>query len=92
VLEAGLGAAHKSAALDALARTTGARGVVYAGDDRTDGPAVARAGVLGGLGIHVRSEERPRAPHGAATVVPGPDALGRLVVLLAQRLGPPRRR
>lgn len=92
VLEAALGDADKSTALASLARATGAKSVVYAGDDRTDRAAIARAGALGGLGIHVRSAEQPRAPRGTAAVVPGSDALGRLVLALAQRLGPERRR
>lgn len=92
VLEAALADADKSTALAELARMTGARSVVYAGDDRTDQAAIARAGALGGLGVHVRSAERPRTPRGATAVVSGPAALGRLVCSLARQIRPRRGR
>ncbi len=85
VLEASVARADKGTALAALMSRTGAASVVYAGDDLTDVPAIALASERG-LGVFVRSSERPAAPPGASAELPGPESvaelLGHLVRLL----------
>jgi trehalose 6-phosphate phosphatase len=86
VLEAELESGDKGDALDALVRKTRAAGVLYAGDDLTDRPAIQRAVELGGLGIFVRSPDRPRAPRGASASLKDQQQMAELVVALAERL------
>lgn len=87
VMEAELSPGDKGVALRALAKASGARAVVYAGDDVTDIPALRAAGDLGGFGIFVRSRERPRKPTGVSKSVSGTDAIAALVAELAVQLG-----
>ncbi|MCZ7678487.1 MAG: hypothetical protein M5U28_06825 [Sandaracinaceae bacterium] len=85
VLEASVARADKGTALVALMSRTGAASVVYAGDDLTDQPAIALASERG-LGVFVRSSERPSAPPGASAELPGPEAVGELLVHLVRLL------
>lgn len=85
VIEASIVQADKGRALRALARRTGAASVVYAGDDRTDEPAIAAASERG-IGIFVRSAERPNAPPGTRAVVYGASAIAALLTALERRL------
>ncbi|MDH5674341.1 MAG: trehalose-phosphatase [Myxococcales bacterium] len=87
VLEAELEPANKGDALEALYKASGARSVVFAGDDLTDRPAIARAVRLGGLGLFVRSPERPRAPAGCTASLVDQGQLAALVGGLAERFG-----
>lgn len=86
VVEAELQPGDKGAALRAIAADTGARGTVYAGDDITDVPALRAAVALGGLGLFVRSPERPRKPRGVSHAIAGPTAVAALIRALADRL------
>lgn len=86
VIEAELRPGDKGLALRALAKTTGARAVVYAGDDVTDTPALRAAVELGGLGLFVRSAERPRRPAGVSHSLAGTQAVAHLIEALAHRL------
>ncbi len=83
VLEAEAAPGDKGEALDAIRFATRAQGVFYAGDDVTDRPAIRRAVRLGGIGVFVRSEERPRAPRGATAAVAGPEGMAELLEELA---------
>ncbi|HEY8431103.1 MAG TPA: trehalose-phosphatase [Sandaracinaceae bacterium] len=85
VLEAQLAPADKGAALLEIARRTGAASVVYAGDDRTDEPAIALASARG-IGVFVRSSERPDPPEGASAVVDGTGEVAAFLAALAARL------
>ena len=62
-----------------MRRRTRARGVVYCGDDVTDIPALRVATELGGIGVFVRSPERPRKPHGITCSVAGPEEIEAMV-------------
>lgn len=75
VLEAELEAGDKGAALRTIHRKLRAKGVVYAGDDLTDAPAIRTAVELGGIGLFVRSKERPRPPRGATAALAGTEAV-----------------
>ena len=76
VLEAEAAPGDKGDALEAIRFASRSRGVVYAGDDITDYPALRRAAVLGGIGIFARSVERPDLPRGMmAAVVDGPEGV-----------------
>ena len=86
VCEAELAPGDKGEALGALFERTRAESVVYAGDDLTDYPAIRKATELGGVGLFVRSVERPRVPRGATAAVDGPAAVADLVAELAVRL------
>ncbi len=77
----------KGEALARLVGATRARGVIYAGDDVTDYPAIRRAAELGGEGLFVRSKERPRAPRSATVSVTNGAELALLLAALADRLG-----
>lgn len=72
----------KGHALSRLVRLTRARGTVYAGDDLTDFPAIARASDLDGVGVFVRSRERRRGPSRATAVLDGPGALSQMLAEL----------
>lgn len=86
VLEAEAAPGDKGDALEAICFASRARGVVYAGDDVTDYPAILRAGRLGGVGIFVRSRERPRPPRGATGAVTGPEGFAELLSDLTEAL------
>jgi trehalose-phosphatase len=83
VCEAEVAAGDKGTALRQLITATRARGVVYAGDDLTDLPAIAVAVDRGGMGLFVTSAERP-APDCATAVLEG---TGAVHVLLAALVG-----
>jgi trehalose 6-phosphate phosphatase len=85
VLEAEIEAGDKGAALLALYRKTRARGVFYAGDDLTDLPAIRQAVALGGIGLFVRSAERPRTPRGASGSLRGAEEVGALIAGLVAK-------
>jgi len=88
LLEAEAGpAADKGRALRTIVRESGARGVLFAGDDTTDVPALRAARELGGLALFVRSAERARPPE-ASGVLDGPEAVAELLEALLERLGP----
>jgi trehalose-phosphatase len=84
--EAAIALADKGHAVATIAKNVGARAVLYAGDDMTDRTAIGRARALGGLGIFVRSSERPRAPRGASAVLSGPDEVTQLLGALVRAL------
>lgn len=84
-VEGALAPADKGHALASIARATRARAAVYFGDDTTDEPAIRRASSLGGLGVFVRSSERPRAPRGTGATLEGPSEVATLLAALVQR-------
>jgi trehalose 6-phosphate phosphatase len=86
VVEAEIDAGDKGDALAEIAKRTDSVGVVYAGDDLTDLPAIRRAVALGGVGVFVRSKERRRAPHGATLVVDGPNGVALFLAALLEAL------
>lgn len=89
VLEAEAAPGDKGDALEAIRFASRSRGVVYAGDDVTDFPALRRAASLGGIGIFARSDERPSLPRGTvAAVVDGPEGVLAILSLLVSRLSP----
>ena len=83
VLEAELDSADKGVALATLHERTGARSVFYAGDDLTDLPAI-RYAKEHGIGVFVKSEERPQRPKQASFAVPGHQALAVFLGSLAE--------
>lgn len=87
VVEVEAEAGDKGDALAALARATRARGVLYVGDDLTDVPALRRAVALDGVGVFVRSPERPKKPRGVTAAVDGPEAVAALLARLEGALG-----
>lgn len=91
-VEGTLTRADKGSAVAAIAQATGARATVYLGDDATDEPAIRRAGSLGGLGIFVRSNERPLAPRGASATLDGLAEVAVLLTALVRPLREPRAR
>lgn len=87
VVEAEAAPGDKGDALEAIRFASRTRGVVYAGDDVTDYPAIRRAADLGGIGIFVRSEERSRLPRGTlGAVVDGPEGMAELLAELVEAL------
>ncbi|HJL16671.1 MAG TPA: trehalose-phosphatase [Sandaracinaceae bacterium LLY-WYZ-13_1] len=87
VLEAELEPSDKGTALASLLDAAGAASCVYAGDDLTDEPAIALAS-RHGIGIFVRSAERPDPPPGTTAVVEGPGGLAELLGVLERTLKP----
>jgi trehalose-phosphatase len=87
VVEAELEPTDKGTALAKLLEMAGAASCVYAGDDLTDEPALALASRRG-IGVFVRSAERPSAPPGTTATVEGPDGVARLLERLEARLKP----
>ena len=85
VLEAQAVLTDKGTALAQVIEASGAASCVYVGDDRTDEPAILRASERG-IGVFVRSAERPEAPPGAGFVLDGPSEVARLLELLDERL------
>lgn len=86
VIEAEIEPGDKGTALLAIRRATRARSVLYAGDDVTDTPALRQAVALGGLGVFVRSAERPRGPRGTSLSLEGPEGVRRLLERFLARL------
>lgn len=86
VVEAEVEPGDKGRALREIARRAGVLSVVYAGDDRTDEPAILAASERG-IGIFVRSAERPDPPLGTRAVIDGPSAMAALLRRLEERLG-----
>lgn len=74
VLEAELESGDKGVALAKLDELTGARSVFFAGDDLTDMPAIRYAKGRG-IGVFIKSKERPQRPKQASFAIDGPDAL-----------------
>ncbi|MFW6049821.1 MAG: trehalose-phosphatase [Myxococcota bacterium] len=85
VCEAEIEPGDKATALDKLMRATAAVGVVYAGDDLTDFPAIRLAVERGGLGLFVASGERQPPPEATATLR-GPQGLVALLRALLDRI------
>ncbi len=85
VLEAQTVEVDKGSALAALMARVGAAACVYAGDDKTDEPAIRTASAKG-IGLFVRSSERPEVPEGARGVLDGPDEVALLLARVADRL------
>ena len=85
VIEASVVDANKGRALRELARRTAAASIAYAGDDLTDLPAIAAASERG-VGIFVRSPERPDPPPAARAVIDGSRDVARFLCLLEARL------
>lgn len=75
----------KVEALEAICEATGSQGLVFAGDDFTDFEAIRYARERGGVGIFVRSKERPTGPK--AVVLDGPSEIKMLLLLLCDELG-----
>lgn len=82
VLEAEVEPGDKGRALRALHRELGAPSVVYAGDDLTDGPALAYARAEGGVALFVASPERPSPPVEVSEVLAGTAEVLRLLEAL----------
>ncbi|MBO6938489.1 MAG: trehalose-phosphatase [Deltaproteobacteria bacterium] len=74
VLEAELESGDKGVALTKLHELTGAESVFFAGDDLTDLPAI-RYAKSHGIGVFIKSAERPQRPKQASFAIDGPDAL-----------------
>jgi len=89
VVEVGVDLGRKDLALDELMERTGARSVIYLGDDVTDFDAIARANELGGLGIVVRSAERATDGARASGSIAGTDEVSELLRLVARGLEAP---
>lgn len=85
VLEVGV-LGHKDQALLHIASATGASALAFAGDDVTDEPAIAAATRAGGLGLFVRSRERPGQPPGASGTLAGTRGVERWLSALADEL------
>jgi len=85
VLEVGV-LGHKDQALLHIAGATGAQAIAFAGDDVTDEPAIQAAAGAGGLGLYVRSRERPGAPAGASGTLAGTRGVQRWLSALADEL------
>ncbi len=85
VLEVGV-LGHKDRALLHIADVTGAEALAFAGDDVTDEPAIAAAAGKGGLGLFVRSREKPGAPVGASGTLAGTRGVERWLSALADEL------
>lgn len=75
----------KVEALEAVCKAIGSMGLVFAGDDFTDFEAIRFAQERGGIGIFVRSKERPTGPK--AVVLDGPSEIKKLLLLLSDELG-----
>ena len=87
ILEVQLDVADKGDALGALLEETGAASLFYVGDDLTDLTAIALASMLG-VGIFVRSPERPLITPEATATIDGVDAVAQLLERLEVRLKP----
>lgn len=81
VLEAELESGDKGVALARLHELTGANSVFFAGDDLTDLPAIRYAKGRG-IGVFIKSEERPTRPKQASFAIEGPDALAAFLASL----------
>ncbi len=85
VCEAELEPGDKGAALATIMQRSAAMSCFYAGDDVTDYPAIQFA-AKSGIGLFVRSAERPHPPEGASGALPGTDALAELLKKLSERI------
>jgi len=85
VLEVGV-LGHKDGALLHIASATGAQVLAFAGDDVTDEPAIAAAARQGGIGLFVRSREKPGTPSGATGSLAGTRGVERWLSALADEL------
>lgn len=74
VVEAELESGDKGVALAKLDELTGAKSVFFAGDDLTDLPAIRYAKGRG-IGLFIKSQERPQRPKQASFAIDGPGAL-----------------
>jgi trehalose 6-phosphate phosphatase len=83
VVEVELEPNDKGTAFRELFGRVRARSAFYAGDDLTDRPAIAFAAERG-IGLFVRSIERPRAFPGASGAVDGPPAIARILAALVR--------
>lgn len=92
IVEAELQEANKGEALRRIVAAIGARGVFFAGDDLTDLPAIEQAVAHDGVGLFVRSADRPQAPEGVSGAVEGPEEIAAIVLGLVECLGAARRR
>lgn len=81
VLEAELESGDKGVALAKLHELTGATSVFFAGDDLTDLPAI-RYAKSRGIGVFIKSDERPTRPKQASFAIDGPDALATFLASL----------
>lgn len=70
---------EKRKALDEIFARSEARSLIFIGDDLTDFPAIERAVDLGGLGIFVRSTERPQGPEKASFILDDLDQVAHLL-------------
>ena len=86
VVEASFAHGDKGTALGQIAEHTGAHTLFFAGDDRTDQPAIGLAAKRG-VGCFVASEEGPAAPSGAS-VLSGPSAVAAFVAACVREFGP----
>ena len=86
VLEAALVQSDKAIALAELASKTRAAGIMFAGDDLTDLNAIQKSLEMGGLGVFVRSSERPSCPFDVTAALDGPSEVQELVAKLARAL------
>jgi len=76
----------KGNALREIVDRSGARSVLFAGDDVTDLPAIELAS-RNGMGVFVKSREPPASLPGSALVLDDVNAMAELLVDLAERLG-----
>jgi trehalose 6-phosphate phosphatase len=83
VIEVELEPSDKGTAFRTLFTRLRARSAVYAGDDLTDRPAIAFA-AKHGVGLFVRSPERPRRFREASAALAGPAEVGALLMDLAR--------
>jgi len=83
VLEAELESGDKGVALAKLHELTGAQSVFFAGDDLTDLPAIRYAKGRG-IGVFIKSKERPQRPKQSSFAIEGPDALAEFLASLVE--------
>ena len=81
VLEAELESGDKGVALAKLHELTGSASVFFAGDDLTDLPAIRYAKGRG-IGVFIKSAERPQRPKQASFAIDGPGALAAFLASL----------
>ncbi|MEM9192334.1 MAG: trehalose-phosphatase [Myxococcota bacterium] len=82
VLEVAVQLGDKATCLGEIAKLTGANRIFYCGDDVTDIGALRLASQRG-VGVFVRSDERPQKPRNVTASVRGPHAIHRILQELA---------